>query len=730
MPFQFDDYFTIPRAGALLGLEPFAPFDDPTLAAMFQAPSAGDTPKPDNRYYFRPVMWATWWVLLKVCGGFADPTVFHAAMLAIHGAGAVLLLRIVARLSRRTAGVMAGVAFAVLPGGSQATSWASAMGDELAVLWMLLATLQLLRHAESRRNATLIHVGLCIVLAQLAKETALFLVPAALACRVGLDHVRGRPIAWTALVVTTGSMVLALLVRATYVQGIVGTYLGSSIHLDGGVASGLWAAFRTLLVPWNRAPEFASLAPRLATWFGGDSAMKFAGLSTAAAIALVVPTGLAALSKGRRGVVLFVVGACAVIFTLVPLLLLPLTDQNLHGRAYYPATCALSGFIGLTVGGVEARRARRAAIAGLLPFIAISADVALHYARSELDVGDAVRGRLESIEAQVSATPDALVVVIDPEFLRGGVPMISTFMRFAMRPPFRRAPAAVLCRPDLASIDALPELAEFPGPIHVLKADGDRLVPVCRPLPPFTVGGASTRLDRGGRAAVFDAPPPSRAVGGVLLQARCDEGRTEPVVLTWVTETGNKTARIGVDALRASAKQPVTVGAPAGADWPMAVALREVRLDGAAFTSPPTVLASLPTITIVSPVESLPVEDLMHAPIRFRVPEGASELRVIVSASVRPPTGQLMLAYRTAVRFLDRHGDELEFRMASPTPVESVAWSDGRPVNDADMAQLSSGDANVYFVIGVRIEAMGADGLAVVARSPWRFFRATVGRSP
>ena len=136
---------------------------------------------PDEARIFRPLRTAQYAVLCALEGKQAPrPWLFHLANLLWHAAAAMLLFSVALLLYQRQAGEVANfaramallvaTAFAIHPVTSEVVCWAKSLDDTMAAVFVLAATLALLKWKEDNRS---IWASLgCFVLAVYSKESA------------------------------------------------------------------------------------------------------------------------------------------------------------------------------------------------------------------------------------------------------------------------------------------------------------------------------------------------------------------------------------------------------------------------------------------------------------------------------------------------------------------------------------------------------------------------------
>jgi tetratricopeptide (TPR) repeat protein len=134
--------------------------------------------------YYRPLITLSYLLDFGLVDESAGARVAHISNLAFH-AGSVLLLWLLARRVLQTAtpwpAAVAAALFAVHPVHVESVNWISGRTDVLATLFSLAAAVAALRWRDCRAWTALVATGLCLLLALMAKETAiamLVLIPA------------------------------------------------------------------------------------------------------------------------------------------------------------------------------------------------------------------------------------------------------------------------------------------------------------------------------------------------------------------------------------------------------------------------------------------------------------------------------------------------------------------------------------------------------------------------
>jgi len=142
------------------------------IPAMFQTDLWAATPVPEPEPgYYRPLMLVDL-AITRAVGGL-DPLLHHAHNLLWHGAGVLLLLMLLERITKDTVAATLGTAvFALHPVQIEVVGFVSARNDPMAVTW-LLAALLLLSPENPSRKALFGGAAACAA-AMLCKESVVF----------------------------------------------------------------------------------------------------------------------------------------------------------------------------------------------------------------------------------------------------------------------------------------------------------------------------------------------------------------------------------------------------------------------------------------------------------------------------------------------------------------------------------------------------------------------------
>ncbi len=707
LPFQADDYILLRGAPSALGL--MAP----------PSPPPGVAPDLlDNTYLFRPVTWILWSGLTWIGGGIAHPVLFHAVSVLLKAVSAVLLLRVLRRTGVSHAAAMVGVLlFATFPGSSQATTWISAQGDQLAVLFMSWVTYRVV--ATRSEGESWGHVGavaLGTALAVGSKDVALATLPAvAIAWWVtpGLP----RRIPWKLLVAVAIGTLAVLSARAWCLGTWSPRYLSPVTFAFGDLVK-LPRLFGHALAYWNSAAVFSDVAPVL-----GQVLNAITGSLDAARIWLVYLAPFALLLPACWGSLvvrwrLHASIAAALACVLIPPLLV-YTDSGVQSisRVYEPAGAIMAVWlaVGLHLGGSGSKSGLR--LIRLLPLALLVVDFGVHVARTELRAGSHVSARLETLKRISTAAPAGTrIAVIDREAHVGGIPTLYFTIAFASRPPFMSPGIDTVWWPSRDTLSRLDAWFGHAGPVMVVEAasDGIGYVPVGAPLPPrpLTPPGITSR----GSSWVFSAPASSREVDGVFAMASWPHREKVVIKAHWRGPEGvatTETAFLG-------GLGRVAVAIPAPHDW--VTRWTEVNIDTQASLDGVS-LGLYPTMGIRDLKEGDVRPAWPLAPITFRGGEKSTGYRFLIEVILdddlmRP----IMILRTTPERLLDAGEGWLTFdpSKATDTAIEGIEGGASALVPLLARKMAASGAGRVR--AAMRVESIDWWTGMTLARSPWRSF--------
>ncbi len=143
-----------------------------------------------NGTYYRPLLMASFIVDKYIWG--LQESFMHLQNILLHLCNTLLVLAIACRASfllRITSPVpsfLSALFFAVHPINTEAVNWISSRTDLLAGLFILISTYFLLR--DDKRLLNIIITAICLFLACLSKETAVFFLPAAFLSPFFISH--------------------------------------------------------------------------------------------------------------------------------------------------------------------------------------------------------------------------------------------------------------------------------------------------------------------------------------------------------------------------------------------------------------------------------------------------------------------------------------------------------------------------------------------------------------
>jgi hypothetical protein len=156
-------------------------WEDPTLIRDGAGSLAQTFTKPFLTVYFRPLVSLTFWIDHHLFH--EDTFMYHQTNILIHAlTTAVLIALLRAAIGRRSVALIGGLLFAVQPAQVSTVAWIGGRTDSLCTLMVSLYAWTLVlgaRNVGRRRAATLAVSAVCFLLAMLAKEQALALLPLA-----------------------------------------------------------------------------------------------------------------------------------------------------------------------------------------------------------------------------------------------------------------------------------------------------------------------------------------------------------------------------------------------------------------------------------------------------------------------------------------------------------------------------------------------------------------------
>jgi len=470
VPFQMDDGFGIPRAGAMLGLSDWPPFQSPEDDAMFAASSAPGDFRWDSGWYFRPTMWVAWHGLVLLGGGTAHPWLFHAFQLLVFGLGCTLLTILLHRGFGRGPALLAGMFMAVSHAAPQATTWASALGDTLAVTFAIAAGLPLARYLRTGGAGPFLNTVLLATLAQLSKDTAVAVFPMTFFVAITASPKSPR---WkTALLALGLAFAVGLAARMAYTGRLTVNYMATlTPHED--FFRGWFSLALDVIAPWNRSPGVEGEAPIIA---------RLGGFITWWSLATLAPLAMLAAARIRPAPwsflpITWAIGTFAI--AIAPSLLLPPTATSYNSRALHGGVMAFAVVVAAVARTLEIngspRWLRRIAF---VPMGILTLDASVHMFHAEWRGVHVLKKRAESLEIQTRDLPTkTLAIAVDGEDARDGFSLMGSMAGTFMKEPFVRPSRNVLSRRDVTSISWIPELARRWDSIRILTLVDDAFVP-------------------------------------------------------------------------------------------------------------------------------------------------------------------------------------------------------------------------------------------------------------
>jgi len=704
LPFQADDYILLRQSPSAIGLAA----SPPPLPGV-------STDLLDNTYLFRPVTWFLWWLLTLVGGGIASAPLFHAVSILIKAFSATLVLRILSRAGAgRTAACAGAVLFAASPGSSQSTTWISAQGDQLAVVFMAWAVL--IAQDVARREPTIadaLRFAAAVALATASKDVALATLPAvALAWFAAAPAPRRIP--WRMVVAGAMGVVAVLAARGIYLGTLSPRYL-SPVALEISDVVKIPRLFGHWICYWNSSPTFADLAPRIVRpWIaaGLDAETVRRGLLGVAPLLVVVPVLVFAPRRLRLHVAM---AGCLSAALAPPLLVYFESGAHSISRVYEPAAAIAAVWVGLAATGVSTRRV----VVALLPLALVTVDFAIHIAACELRAGSHVQKRLDALDRLAATWPKGTrVAVIDPEADVGGIPTLYFTVAFASRPPFRREPIDTVWWPRVETLHRLDVWRDHEGPVTAVHVVDDAFVPVMPVLP----AAADERTDsrRDGRTLTFAAPRSGRRLDAIFLKGVHPSREKVDVVATWDGPDGRVVTRTSY--LGGVSGTPVAVPAPdiPGARWTSVAVDGPIDLEGA------WTVGRYPIIEVGVPAEGAVRKAWPPEAMTFRGAKDANGFRFVVEMLFDDDVTRPKLVLKATPDRLAAEADgwrRFDPARATDILVEGMDGGAEALVPLLEKRMAASGARRVRAAL--RVEAIDWWTGMVVARSTWRPFALT-----
>ncbi len=391
----------------------------------------------------------------------ARPLPFGVVNLALYAATVALFAALALRLvaGDRAAALAATALWALLPVHVEPVAYASAIGDQLSLVFQLLAFAAAARAVAHARHAAVAALAslAAAALAMGAKEMAVTecaILAAGVACAWGTlaPDARRRAIA---VVAAHAALTLGFLMLRTHVIGAVGqgaiTALTARIALRA-VPIYLWKYLLVIAAPLGHSAAYAAVPL-------GRAKATLAWLGIAAVAVLL---GRARRTTAGRGLAF---AAAWFALSLVPVLhVVPLLAYYADRFAYVPSVgVALAVAAGIAAAG-RARKVALAAAAALAVVYAVAVPLEARAWRSELalwrhavDVEPAAalaQSNLGITLLRAHAPAEALVHLQAAARLSGGGPDTSMQLALALEQLGRYDEAAAAARASLADADS------------------------------------------------------------------------------------------------------------------------------------------------------------------------------------------------------------------------------------------------------------------------------------
>ncbi len=228
-------------------------WDDPLILRQMRAMvSWGDlfvTPPEVPRYYFRPLVFATYF-LDRELGG-ESPFWFHASVIAFHAITTVLVFRLAAHwFPGHVPVAVAGAAlFAVWPTHAESVAWVAGRSDVIACAFLLTALLLSGRHDKRWTAWAAAMALLCALLAKEVAVAGLLILPAQ-------DWLSQRRLHWARYVPLLLAGVAYVVLRAASGQMVFGgaPTAAGSLDLIGELLGALGYYVERSIAPVGVAP--------------------------------------------------------------------------------------------------------------------------------------------------------------------------------------------------------------------------------------------------------------------------------------------------------------------------------------------------------------------------------------------------------------------------------------------------------------------------------------------
>jgi hypothetical protein len=762
LAFQIDDYYLIPKAPCFLK----------SLGSMLLDPAhmvTGGPPllDPSEHPHFQPTLWALLATLTPLSGEPLRAPLFHGAILLLHAAASVALLRLLSRFLPLGAATVGAIFFAILPAGAQSASWISAGSHVLAVLFGVLALDTLLRPSKGpyRHFGRAILAGDFMALAFLSHVEALAWILLGLLVLLQQRAQLGVRIA-------SAVMYLAPLLVVWFVRT---RFLGSwSFGYKGQIQPGM-EALRSMeflglpgialqmTVPWNRqasvadiAPIAQSLAPR-AVWF-----LPFALLLLLLAARCVMrPSTLSSPSAESTRTTKHLLVGLLLAFGLIlgPALfsssLYHMDPDNRGSRALYSPAAPMAAILAFACAVLlrgPGPRIRAMTRILLVLIFAICGDALYHVAQTELRAASFITTRqVQILRASEEAPPGTTLLVVDSQSTYAGIPLIGPdLLPSLVRPPFADRPVAVIVAPWLTDLVENRTLLTTDGPMQILQWEGNGYrvlaedVPARASIPPLL--SAPVPEEMASTAAMRWTPKSqvsARSIAG--LRVRLKPGPSQAVTVLLRAEGVNRY----VETRAAEDDSELFFLLDEDFEWLTAKAFVDVLVmgDRVAHTAddPPELLKEFDATLslrvggsrtafsmgeeIPLQTDALPAEGRLHLTVRFGLEEAEYRMQYTADLKAMPASSKNSASFTTA---------DLTFESGTYI-LAATATSKREPASLRRLPELFEQVLAPYGIhalnasVRLVLEHPGANPRLPRARSAWipiRFDAPTVARRP
>ena len=639
-----------------------------------------------------------------------------AFFLAAHALASFLLFRLLSARLGTFAALAGGGLFAILPGGIQAVSWVTAGGDQLAVLFMLLAGAAGDRTLRTGSRAALAACAAAAFCAVASKETAVVLLPAlAFLWAVPFSGARLRPLRAFAPCVAAGIGASAAWIVRSLVLGIWLPEYWTGARLEPSHWRDLGTALRGFLIPWSLVADPGAPAPVAAQVLGrlGVAADRLVPVLMAlAAGSILVTLAIAAVrgSSGRRAALLVLTALLLV--ALVPVLPLVGKTGLALSRALYQAAILLAALVATAVG--IPGRGRGLALASILPFVILSADLLGCVARAEARIAKQIGVARADLAGFVESRPGTCFIVVQPPSWIDNVPFLGCDLAASAAPPFGSAKRAPLPWATPALLPRCPWLKSERDPVQLLewsegrvRPRGPELAAIPDALPALEPDGADARLYR------VRGPVTPRAVSAVrIVSPKSAPSASGRVILS----AGTKSMTLPFQSVTSG---PLVVTVPESAfedDWFAQPSLASVRVEGLTVEVLPELLPAPPPVDVTTP--KLALSSIPRISFATDAPAAAFRITLTVLAEGRP----VDLAWTAPATALPPAPDG---RRAFAADAPGLLFDGARVMGEVSWVQAAAllapqAHGRLWSLPGgVRVEALDASGKNVIARSEW-----------